>query len=214
MGTAHVGRLCGTRIAAVADKTRAQRTGATITLCHRKRSAALADTLDHSIELAILGVDLAGVVAAGLGRNVARARLAMADRSCCRRGRLLRLLRALDRGRRRIARRDLAPARSNFPASSDKRLSRAISSFCFSDFSIASHRVRSGTSIVAQFRRPCAEQSCTFRTSAMVPSSQIPAATSTTKNPSITAFSNPRLPSSSGGSRFTSVMGTGHGFGG
>src|SRR5262249_38706060 len=60
------------------------------------------------------------------------------------------------------------------------------------------NRVRSGTSIVAQFRRPWAAQSFAFRTSAMVPSSQIPAATSTMKKPAITAFSMLRLPSSGG----------------
>ena len=61
---------------------------------------------------------------------------------------------------------------------------------------------RAGTSMVPQLRRPWAAQSCTFRTSAMVLSNQIPAATSTAKKPSITAFSNARLPSSSGGSAF------------
>src|SRR4029453_12241597 len=60
------------------------------------------------------------------------------------------------------------------------------------------HRVRSGASIVAQFRRPWAAQSCAFRTSAMVPSNQTPAATSTTKKPAMTAFSTVRLPSSGG----------------
>jgi len=75
---------------------------------------------------------------------------------------------------------------------------------------------RVGASIVAQLRRPWAAQSCAFRTSAMVPSNQIPAATSTTKNPSITAFSTPRLPPSSGGSRFPSPSSSSldHGFGG
>src|SRR3954447_10268242 len=63
---------------------------------------------------------------------------------------------------------------------------------------------RTGASIVAQLRRPWAAQSCAFRTSAMVASNQIPAATSTTKKPSITAFSIPRWPSSSGGSRLPS----------
>src|SRR3954471_14307698 len=69
-------------------------------------------------------------------------------------------------------------------------------------FPVSSYRA--GTSIVAQLRRPWAAQSCAFRTSAIVASNQIPAATSTTKKPSITAFSMPRWPSSSGGSRFPS----------
>jgi len=44
-------------------------------------------------------------------------------------------------------------------------------------FPVSSYRT--GASITPQLRRPWAAQSCTFRTSAMVASNQIPAATST-----------------------------------
>src|SRR5882672_9659177 len=72
--------------------------------------------------------------------------------------------------------------------------------FVFLPAALSSYR--DGTSIVAQLRRPWAAQSCTFRTSAMVPSNQIPSATSTAKKPSITAFSMVRLPSSGGSGAF------------
>jgi len=155
--------------------------------------AAAADALDLAVEgcvfLAERIVRVAQVLLVG---HVAGARLAMANRRRYRRCASARIFR---NGRRSLRKRVRATDQ-NHQCYREDRFPHPGSPFPFF--------YRVGASIVAQLRRPWAAQSCAFRTSAMVPSNQIPAATSTTKNPSITAFSTPRLPPSSGGSVFPS----------
>ena len=133
-----------------------------------------------------------------LGRHLIGARLAMADRGFA--NRLGRVPVPDDPELLPVCAIAAGPPIRASSASCDRLYREQLSHLASPVSEKRIYRPRSGTSIVAQLRRPWAAQSCAFRTSAMVPSNQIPAATSTTKKPSITAFSTLRLPSSSGGS--------------
>src|SRR6478752_2307460 len=153
----------------------------------RRRLTAAANALDLLVEgrifLAQRIVRIAEIFFAG---HVAGARLTVTDRR-------------LDRRLSRIFR-DRRALRECVRASDQNHQRRRQDCFSHCGSPIFDSVYRVGISITPQLRRPWAAQSCTFRTSAMVPSNQTPAATSTTKKPSITAFSTLRLLSSSGGS--------------
>src|SRR5947207_8687175 len=153
--------------------------------CHL---AAAADALDLLVEDGVfLAQRIVWIAQTLLVRNVGGAHLPMADRRLnCRLCRIFRYRRTL---RERI--------RANGQNHQHRRqdyFSHGGSPVCSLFF--APEHYRAGTSIAPQLRRPWAAQSCTVRTSAMVPSNEIPATNSTTKKASMTASSPARLPPS------------------
>ena len=137
--------------------------------CDRKKPglAAAANALDLAVEHGVFLIELG--VAALFRRHVAGAGLPVPDR-----------------GRRRTACFCAAPipllpvcAIATGPPNQKRRPAEQVAVINFRIARLPSsrpsfYRERSGISIMAQLRRPCAAQSCALRTSAMEPSSQIP----------------------------------------